>query len=79
VEASHPGDGLRKVLRRWLKHDVAYWSVVLKALISVGEQWLASELKVKYGKLATTESLRVCIDDVFNLYMVEINGPIISM
>ena len=63
VEASSPGDGLCKVLRKWLKYHIAYWGDVFKALINVGEERLASELKVKYGELATIESLRVCIDD----------------
>ena len=69
VEASHPSDGLLEVLRKWLYRDglshltrsyAINWHHVVRALRSVGEGHLASELKVKYGELSTTDSLLIC-------------------
>ena len=54
MTASHPSDGLRDVLQRWLTGYTRPWHVVLRALRGVGEEHLASELKVKYGELSTT-------------------------
>ena len=54
VKASHPSDVLREVLRRWLTGIARPWHDVLRALRRVGEEHLASELKVKYGELSTT-------------------------
>ena len=73
VEASHPSDGLREVLRRWL--TCRTWHSVLRALRSVGEEHLASELKVKYGELSTTDLSLIWTDAEFSLNTVDISGP----
>ena len=54
-----PGDGLREVLRLRLP---TYWDRFVDALRSVGDDRLASKLKVKYGELSTTDSSPICID-----------------
>ena len=75
VEASHPSDGLREVLHRWIGQYLAYWQRVLEALRSVGEEHLASELKLKYGELSTTDSSLICFGAEFSLNTVDISGP----
>lgn len=66
VKASYPSEGLFKVLSKWLDgRYVRHWSRVLLALRGVGEEHLASELKVNYGELSTIESSLICIDAQF--------------
>ena len=79
VEASHPSDGLRQVLRRWIREDVAYWHRVPRALRRVGEEHLASELKVKYGELSTTDSSLICFGTEYSLNTVDVSGPILLL
>ena len=80
VEASHPSDGLREVLRRWIREKYyPSWYDVLRALRSVGEEHLASELKVKYGKLSTTDSSLIYFGAEFSLNTVDISGPMLLL
>jgi len=79
VKASHPSDGLHEVLRRWLTGYDRNWHGVLRALRSVGEGHLASELKVKYGELSTTDSSLICFGTEFSLNTVDISGPILLL
>ena len=79
VEASHPSDGLREVLWMWLLKADQPWHRVLKALRGVGEEHLASELKVKYGELSTTDSSLICFGTEFSLNTVDISGPILLL
>lgn len=54
---THPGDCLREMLRMWFPSSYdQYWSDIVDALRSIGEDSLCSELKVKYGELLSTES-----------------------
>ena len=54
---THPGNCLREMLRMWFPSSYdQYWSDIVDALRSVGEDSLCSELKVKYGELLSTES-----------------------
>jgi len=73
---TRPGDALRKVFRNWLPN---FWHNVVRALRHVGEEHLASELKVKYGELSTTDSPLICIDAEFSLNAVDISGPILLL
>ena len=71
MEATQPSDGLRKMLREWLQEDLnPRWHEVLRALRSVGEGHLASELKVKYGELTTTDSSLICL--MLNLVSIQL-------
>ena len=82
VEASHPSDGLHEVLQRWLRSGYEFgvhWHTVLEALRSIGEEHLASELKVKYGELSTTDSLLMCTDAEFSFSTVDISGRILLL
>lgn len=67
MEASHPIDGLREVLQRWLTGYARFWRTVPKALRCVGEECLARELKVKYGELYTLNHYFICIGAEINL------------
>ena len=69
---TRPGDGLREVLRLRLP---TYWHRFVVALRSVGEECLASELKVKYGELSTTDLSLIWTDAEFSLNTVDISGP----
>jgi len=73
---TRPGDVLREVFRNWLPN---FWHNVVRALRSVGEEHLASELKVKYGELSTTDSSLICIDAEFSLNTVDTSGPILLL
>ena len=76
VETSHPSDGLREVLQRWLRSGYGvHWHRVLEALRSVREECLASELKRKYGELSTTDSLLICFGAEYSLNTVDVSGP----
>ena len=80
VEASHPSDGLREVLQRWLDGGYGtHWYRVVETLRRVGEKHLASELKVKYGELSTTDSSLICLGAEFSLNTVDISGPILLL
>lgn len=67
LEALHVGDGLpddclREVLLLWIKSKCSNnWIHVVGALRTVGEDNLCHELKRKYGKLLTTESLLIIL------------------
>ena len=71
-----PGDALREIFRNWLPN---FWHNVVRALRSVGEERLATELKVKYGKLSTTDSSLIYIDAEFSLNTVDTSGPILLL
>lgn len=80
MDASHPSDGLREVLQKWLHTRYsAHWLTVLKALKRVGEEHLASELKVNYGELSTTDASLICFAGEFSLNTVDIRGPILLL
>ena len=74
IQYSHtsPGDALREVFREWLPNN---WHNVVTVLKSVGEEHLASELKVKYGELSTTDLSLIWTDAEFSLNTVDISGP----
>ena len=71
---TRPGDALREVFRNCLPN---FWQNVVRVLRSVGEEHLASELKVKYGELSNTDSSLICTDAEFSLNTVDISGPIL--
>ena len=45
-----------QMLIEWQKHVTPTWSAVVKALVGIGRERLASELATKYG------TLHLCID-----------------
>ena len=75
---TRPGDALREVFRNWLPN---VWQNVVRALRSVGEGHLASELKVKCGELSTTDSSLICFGTEFSLNTVTVDtiGPILLL
>jgi len=80
AEASHPSDGLREVLQKWLRSVYKrYWHHIFGSLRRVGEEHLASELKWKYGELSTTDSTLICFGGEYSLNTVDISGPILLL
>lgn len=55
---AYPRDCLRELIRVWLP-GLANWGALIHALRSVGEDFVCSELKKKYGEWSSTESLPI--------------------
>jgi len=71
---TRPGNALREVLRKWLPN---HWEEAVDALRCIGEEHLASELKLKCCELSPQTLITKCINAEFSLNTVDISGPIL--
>ena len=52
---------LTQTLLEWQRHVIPTWSAVVKALVGIGRERLASHLAAKYGMLDLASSPGICL------------------